>query len=255
MDADSRLTPEADAAGAVSTAPLDAPRLRMSARAAALLQVIACSGFPTQLVIAMLLGPGIRPTASGALTLWGVTALLTLDSLAVLGLVWWFLRHSGERPAVVFLGTRHPAVETLVGVSLTPLVFGLVLSVALLLARIAPTLRPPENPFAALLGSPLDVAVLAVVAVVAGGVREEIQRAFILRRFEQYLGGGTVGLVCFSLVFGLGHVVQGWPAVITTTLLGVLWGLVYLRRRSIVGPMVSHSAFNLFQVLFFRLHG
>jgi hypothetical protein len=31
-----------------------------------------------------------------------------------------------------------------------------------------------------------------------GGVAKEIQRGFVLRRFEQYLGGGVTGLVVFS---------------------------------------------------------
>ena len=35
---------------------------------------------------------------------------------------------------------------------------------------------------------------LGVIAVLAGGVREELQRAFLLRRFEQHLGGPIVGV-------------------------------------------------------------
>ena len=62
-----------------------------------------------------------------------------------------------------------------------------------------------------------------------------------------------MGLVCFSLLFGLGHFLQGWGAVATTTVLGAFWGAVYLRRRSIVAPMVSHATFNLIQTMFFRL--
>ena len=36
---------------------------------------------------------------------------------------------------------------------------------------------------------------------------------------------------------------------IATGLLGFVWGLVYIARRSIVAPMVSHAAFNLTQLL------
>ena len=59
----------------------------------------------------------------------------------------------------------------------------------------------------------------------------------------------TVGLVVGSIAFGAGHLVQGYDAAITTGLLGLFWGFVYLRRRSVVAPMVSHSGFNLFQML------
>jgi membrane protease YdiL (CAAX protease family) len=83
---------------------------------------------------------------------------------------------------------------------------------------------------------------------VAGGVREEVQRAFVLRRFERYLGGPVVGLVVFSVAFGAGHIIQGRDVALITATLGAFWGVVYLRRRSVVGPVVSHSLFNVSQI-------
>lgn len=71
----------------------------------------------------------------------------------------------------------------------------------------------------------------------------------MLHRFEQHLGGATVGLVLFSTAFGLGHALQGWEASILTGLLGAFWGGVYLWRRSIVAPAVCHAAFNLVEVI------
>ena len=52
-----------------------------------------------------------------------------------------------------------------------------------------------------------------------------------------------------SVAFGLGHIVQGWDAVITTGLLGAFWAVLYLRRRSSVAPLVSHAGFNALEVL------
>lgn len=222
----------------------------------AFLEVLACSGYPTQMMIGLFIkAVGLGPSAAGAspLTLRGLSALLVLDSIAIVFLVWWFLRARGESPRAVLFGRRPWTVEAAVGISLMPVLFMLVLIIGLTIMKLAPWLRPPPNPFGALLTSPQDVVVLALVGLIAGGVREEVQRAFILHRFEQHLGGAIVGLVCFSLLFGIGHVVQGWPAVVTTTALGAFWGIVYLARRSIVAPMVSHATFNLVQTLFFRL--
>jgi membrane protease YdiL (CAAX protease family) len=229
--------------------PVLAPRLR------ALLEVVACSGYPSQILIALLLGlTGLAPGAGGGpLTLRGLSMLLALDSLVLVLLVVWFLRATGEAPSAVLFGARRWPGEAALGLSLMPTVFLLVIAVGLTMARLAPWLRPPVNPFGALLGSSQDLVVLALIGLIAGGLREEVQRAFILHRFEQHLGGATVGLVCFSLLFGLGHVVQGWAAVVTTALLGAFWGFIYLRRRSIVAPMVSHATFNLIQTAFFRL--
>ena len=88
------------------------------------------------------------------------------------------------------------------------------------------------------------------MVVVAGGVREEIQRAFLLHRFDVWLGGSPVGLVVTSVAFGAGHFeLQGVDAGIATGLLGAFWGLVYLRRRSSVAPIVSHAGFDLLQIV------
>jgi membrane protease YdiL (CAAX protease family) len=88
-----------------------------------------------------------------------------------------------------------------------------------------------------------------VVVVLAGGVREELQRAFILHRFGQRLGGARVGLVLFSLTFGALHLEQGADVAVAIGLLGFVWGLLYIQRRSAILPMVNHGAFNAVQVL------
>ena len=73
-----------------------------------------------------------------------------------------------------------------------PLTFGaLALAAAALrgLQSVAPWLHNVEhNPLEELLRTPGDAAIFAVIVVIAGGVREEVQRAFILRRFERWLG-------------------------------------------------------------------
>jgi CAAX amino terminal protease family. len=91
--------------------------------------------------------------------------------------------------------------------------------------------------------------------MIAGGVREEIQRGFVLRRFEQFLGGAVPGLVFFSILFGLGHLEQGHDVAIATGLLGAFWGAVFLVRRSVLGPMIGHAGFNLTQVAKFLVLG
>jgi len=150
----------------------------------------------------------------------------------------------------VLLGRRGPRREAAFGVLLVPAVFLLVGAIAWAIARWAPGLKNvAENPLASLLRDPRDIAVFAFVVIIAGGVREEVQRAFVLHRFEQHLGGAVPGLVLFSLAFGAGHALQGYDAAVMTGVLGLFWGWIYLRRRSIVAPMVSHAAFNLIEVL------
>jgi membrane protease YdiL (CAAX protease family) len=189
-------------------------------------------------------------TAEGGLSPRFVVALSMLDTVLLLGMIFFFLRAHGERPSEVLLGTRPLTPEIVVGVLLLPIIFMLVLLVLAAILTIAPQLRNvPRNPLEDLLQNHFDAMLFGIVAMIAGGVREEVQRGFILHRFDGYLGGGVVGLVVFSVVFGLGHIYEGYDVAIVTSVLGAIWGAVYLLRRSIVAPMVSHAGFNLAQLV------
>jgi membrane protease YdiL (CAAX protease family) len=226
-------------------------RPTLAERLTALLEVLICSGYPTQLALAAsIAAAGYGPQgADGQLSVTYVVALSLLDTLLVLGLVAMFARSHGDDLRDLFLGRRPPGREAAAGLALV--VVAIVLAVAVLLSiRIfLPWLRTvAENPLQDLLRTPRDAALFAIVVVVAGGVREELQRAFLLNRFERWLGGGTVGIVVTSAAFGAGHLLQGADAAIATGLLGALWAVIYLRRRSVIAPVVSHSGFNLLQL-------
>jgi membrane protease YdiL (CAAX protease family) len=237
--------------------PLPAAGRGIHPRAAALIEVIACSGLPTQLAIAGVLAlAGIAPYDShGRLSPAYVFALPLADAVVLLTLITGFLHLHGESLSDL-LGRRSVVLEGLVGILHIPLVFLLAVSVMLTVRVVLPSLQDVErNPFESLVSSPSSAWVFVVVAVIGGGVREEIQRAFILHRFSQHLGGAAFGLVLFSIVFGLGHSLQGTDVALTTGALGLFWGVVYLRRRSVVAPMVSHSGFNSAEIFRFALFG
>jgi membrane protease YdiL (CAAX protease family) len=218
----------------------------------ALAEVILVSGFPTQLfLLAVMTSLGMRMrTAEGHWSPLFISTLSLLDTALVVGLVWLFLGSHRENVRDVLLGRRSVRREALVGVALLPIVFLLAVIVLAIILLYAPDLHNVKrNPLEDMLQNRRDAVMFGIVAMVAGGVREEIQRGFILHRFSQYLGGGLIGLVVHSTVFGLGHVDQGWDAAIAVATLGAIWGTIYLIRRSIVAPMVSHAGFNLAQVI------
>jgi membrane protease YdiL (CAAX protease family) len=217
----------------------------------ALFEVVLTSGFPTQMVILLGLALAGFKMGAGDLTLGTVATVILVDSAVLVGLIWLLLQAGGERPLATLFGSRPVARELAIGLFvLLPAAFAIVVATAVPIVRYAPWLQLEQNPLAGLVDSRLDMAVLALLGIVGGGIREEVQRAFILHRFEQHLGGAYVGLVCFSLMFGLGHLLQGWAAVIMTGLLGAFWGLVYIARRSIAGPVASHAVFNVLQTVF-----
>ena len=220
-------------------------------RLGAIVEIIACSGFPTQLLLIVVLrGFGMRlMTSDGHLSPPFVFALSLVDATLVVGLVLFFLKAHHERIRDALLGPRVVSWEVLVGLIILPAIFIFVVLVLGILYVEAPWLHNvPRNPLEDMLQSRRDALIFAGVVMIAGGVREEVQRGFVLHRFDRYLGGGWWGLPIYSVLFGLGHYEQGYDAMIATTLLGALWGVVYLTRRSIVAPMVSHAGFNLAQL-------
>lgn len=227
-------------------------------RAAAALEVILCSGFPTQIVIITVLATfGMQPRlGDGRFNAPFIFALTLLDTALLVGLVCFFFRAHRESIREQLFGGRLLRREMLFGLLLIPASFAVVVFVLLVVQVLAPSLRNvPQNPLAELARTRFDALIFAFVVMIAGGVREEIQRGFILRRFEQYLGGGVAGLVIFSGLFGLGHLEQGRDVALATAVLGGFWGLIFLRRRSIAAPMVGHAGFNLLQVAKFLVFG
>ena len=223
------------------------------ARASAILEIVLCSGIPSQLALAYMFAlAGFTPQVGGRLSFAYIATLLLVDATLLVALILWLLRRRGEHALDVFVGARPVGGEIRLGVALTAVVFALAVMV-LSAARLAfPSLHNvKENPLQDLIATPTQALILAVVATISGGLREEIQRAFILHRFDQYLGGAHVGLVIYSLIFGLGHSLQGWDAVLATTVLGAFWGWTYIARRSIVAPVVSHSGFNAAEIFVF----
>ncbi|MBM3779900.1 MAG: CPBP family intramembrane metalloprotease [Acidimicrobiia bacterium] len=220
-------------------------------RVVALLEVLLCSSVPTQVLLQLVVaGAGVAPLQAPGVPSLTFIALTQLGDVVLLtGLMVLFLRLDGGRLRDVWLGTRPVLREARLGLALIPAVFITVIVLLNGLIAIAPWLNNVEqNPLEQVADTPGEAAVFAVVVILAGGLREELQRAFLLHRFERYLGGAWLGVVVLSIGFGAGHFLQGWAAMIVTGVLGAFWAVVYLRRRSSVAPVVSHAGFDAIEV-------
>ena len=222
------------------------------ARLLAACEVLLCSSLPTQVVAQYaIVAAGVQPWMSPGVPTLRFLALAQLaDAGLLIGLMVWITRMHRDDARTLWLGTRPWLRECRLGILLVPVVFALVAGALVVLAYVAPGLHNIEqNPFEPLLSTPVRSGIMIVVVILAGGVREELQRAFLLQRFERHLGGAGVGVVVLSLAFGAGHYLQGWDAAVATGLVGGFWALIYLRRRSVVAPMVSHAVFDVLEVL------
>lgn len=212
------------------------------------------SGVPTLLVVTgfVLLGLGMDFTVGGRLSLQFIATVTLLDTALVALLIRLFLTLNGETSREVFVGRRPALGELVRGLLLVPLSFAGVTAAVLIVRQVLPALHNvPDNPLAQLMQSPFDAAILLVVVVLGGGVKEELQRAFILHQFRGTAAGRVITLTLFSLLFGVLHFDQGWDVSIGVGLLGLFWGVLYYRRGSAVMGMANHAGFNAAQVVSF----
>jgi membrane protease YdiL (CAAX protease family) len=101
---------------------------------------------------------------------------------------------------------------------------------------------------------------LTVVSFLLAGFREELWRAGMLAGFAVLfpqsfatMRGKAIAIGLTAVVFGLGHLMQGWGGVAMTTVLGVGLGVIMLRYRSLWDPALAHGCFNAttFAMLYF----
>lgn len=227
------------------------PEPRPPAAGFALAQALVVCGIPTQIVVGLgvFLMTGMAPMTGEGLSLEFIATVSFLDTALVSILIWVFLLSSGENSRDVFIGRRPPRAEIGRGLALVPLTFLVVVGLITVVRAVAPWLHNVKvSPLEAFMRNPLDAAIFLVVVVLAGGVREELQRGFILHRFGQRLGGMWVGNLLFGLAFGLMHFDQGWDVALVIGVLGLAWGAFFIRRGSILVSVANHAGFNAAQV-------
>jgi len=178
-----------------------------------------------------------------------VSASILLEAWIFFVLLWLVLRLHRETLRDLGLRLARWRAEAMVGVALVPILFVSNLIVAAGFRYLLPEYYLEHNPLTQMIRTAADLALFVASALIAGGIKEEVQRAFILTRFRQHLGGSSVGLVVWSLAFGAQHYVQGLQGIVAATLFGFLFGVVYLARRNLVAPIVAHGLYDTLALL------
>jgi membrane protease YdiL (CAAX protease family) len=177
-----------------------------------------------------------------------VALMLTEASITlpiILGLVW--LR--GQSLRSIGWGRGLLRKEALVGLAFLPVLFGSTILISQLFQHFAPEYVTQKNPLLDLIQTPWELGLMILSSLYVGGLKEELQRAFVLTRFEENLGGVAVGLGLWSLFFAFGHVIQGLDNAVAAGVLGLLFGVLFIRRRSVTGPIVAHASYDILTLL------
>ena len=93
-----------------------------------------------------------------------------------------------------------------------------------------------------------------LVAITAGVCEEILYRGFLIHYFRELsLSTGLIGaLILSSCVFGFAHLYQGVVGIVQTTILGAIFGLIFIVTGSLLLPMVLHALIDLRILLILR---
>jgi membrane protease YdiL (CAAX protease family) len=182
-----------------------------------------------------------------------ICAFLLLEAGFTFFLLAVILRAHGETIGSLGLKWTRWKTNLLLGLALVPFLFIVNSIVTFVFRFYLPKYYIEQNPLIELIHTPQQLALFIFSALIAGGIKEEVQRAFILNRFRRYLGGAALGLVLWSLAFGFGHYLQGVQGISIAALYGFVFGIVYLRSGSLIAPIVAHGVYDSVALLAYWL--
>jgi uncharacterized protein len=96
-----------------------------------------------------------------------------------------------------------------------------------------------------------------LVAITAGVCEEILYRGFLIHYFRELpVSMGVIeALIPSSCVFGFAHLYQGVVGIVQTTILGAIFGLIFIVTGSLLLPMMLHALIDLRILLIVKADG
>ena len=197
----------------------------------------------------ILLMDEIQSLSQSMLKIWGVAALI--GGLYII-VVHFLLRYTKEKYRDIGFVKENILKQIKMGVLFGILIFILQNFIMHpLIGAIFPKTTGKELEISTLFSSLWYLPVLIVLSVLKGGLSEELWRVFVLTRFQKCFGkpGLIIALIIGSILFGFGHLYQGIASVLSISIVGFLFALVYLRKRFAWEAVVSHTTYDIVAIL------
>jgi uncharacterized protein len=180
---------------------------------------------------------GIAPQHRGVLGIY-LTALL-LD-WALFSYVWAFTTKSGT-PLRELVGGRWAGARDVARDVALALPFWIVWE---LTAQLVHRLLGPNTAKSVevlLPESAVEILAWIAVSLTAGFCEEAVFRGYLQKQLHAWTGNAAIAVVVQGVCFGIAHGYQGVKNVLVIIVLGVLYGLLALWRRSTRPGMVAHA--------------
>jgi membrane protease YdiL (CAAX protease family) len=165
---------------------------------------------------------------------------IVLSDLALVSLVSFFIWRNRERFARIGWVSKGYVTEILIGVVLYfPLVYALsfienwLQSAGLMFAKgHLPSFLEPTG-----IGQRIVATVMVLIVAVS---EETIFRGYLILRFRSITRSAVAAVVISSFIFSIGHGYEGLGGVIIVGIMGAVFAVIYLWRKSLIAPIVMH---------------
>jgi membrane protease YdiL (CAAX protease family) len=191
----------------------------------------------------------------GSLSFAVVASATILRDLGLISLIFFFLWRSGEPLSQIGWTFKNGRKDIVLGIGLyLPFSLGAgLLESALRAAGFSVPSTPLPSTIAAK-GIPEFLLASGLVVVVALA-EEIIFRGYLILRFRAVTGSLPAALLLSAAIFSLGHGYEGSAGVITVGMMGLVFGLIYVWRKSLVTPMVMHFLQDFMGIVLMPLLG
>jgi membrane protease YdiL (CAAX protease family) len=185
-----------------------------------------------------------------------LTAVATiLRDLALVSLILFFMWRNGESLKLIGWDFKNIWKEIALG-------FGLFIPVAYGIAWLDTTLQAagfsapatPQPSFLTAIG-PAEFVLAFILVLVVALAEETIFRGYLILRFKNITTSPALAIVLSAVIFALGHGYEGTSGVITVGVMGLIFALVYVWRRSLVAPITMHFLQDFIGIILLPLLG
>lgn len=169
-----------------------------------------------------------------------MSVAVILRDLALLCLVLFFIWRNGEPVVAVGLTRRKLLREAALGVALFIPLFIATSAVDMFLQKAGLSALSAPVPLFTNEKGPWEFVLAFLLVTVVALCEESIFRGYLILRLRNITSRAGAAVLLSSLIFSLGHGYEGTAGVLTVGVMGLVFALVYMWRKSLTAPIVMH---------------
>ena len=191
----------------------------------------------------------------GSMSFMLTAVSIILRDAALVSLILFLLWHNGESIDRIGWSFRNGWRDVALGLGLfLPLLYGTGLLERALQAGgfSAPSTPLPSFLTAKGTAESLMASLLVIVVAIA---EETMFRGYLILRLKAVTASPAAAVVLSAVIFALGHGYEGSAGVVTVGVMGLVFAVIYLWRKSLIAPIVMHFLQDFISIILLPVLG